>query len=107
VSYDIQLVIDTGGPEPAPIGHGWNYTANCAPMWRAAGIDFAAISGSTVYMVTPDLECAIETLKAAPERFRTMDPPNGWGSYDTLLPALEELLAEWKRHPMATVEVSR
>src|SRR5215472_3718427 len=103
MSYDIWLAIDTGGPEPAEVARPWNFTSNCAPMWCAAGIDFAAISGSTAGMVAPDLERAIEALKADPERFRKMDAPNGWGTYDQLLPALEELLASWRAHPKATV----
>ena len=107
MSYDIYLTVDTGGPEPAQVGNDWNFTSNCAPMWRAAGIDFAAISGSTAYWVTPYLELAIENLKADPDRFRAMNAANGWGIYDQLIPALEELLAEWRRHPMATVSVSR
>ena len=107
MSYDIWLEVDTGGAEPAEVGHPWNYTGNCAPMWRAAGIDFAALGGSTAYLVTPDLEHAIETLKADPERFRAMNPANRWGDYDSLLDALGQLLDDWKRHPMATVRVSR
>lgn len=35
------------------------------------------------------LDAIIEGLEADPERFRAMNPPNGWGSYDSLLRILQ------------------
>jgi hypothetical protein len=37
------------------------------------------------------LAVIVEALEADPQRFRAMDPPNGWGSYDTLLPVLRKM----------------
>jgi hypothetical protein len=34
-----------------------------------------------------------------------MDPPNGWGSYADLLPALDRLLEMFHSAPKATVRV--
>lgn len=36
MSLDLALTIDTGGPEPAVVWDGWNYTHNVNQMWRAA-----------------------------------------------------------------------
>jgi hypothetical protein len=107
VSYDIWLEIDTGGPEPACVGRDWNYTSNCVPMWRAAGADLAEFHGKSAADCIPVLSAAIELLRAEPARFEAMDPENGWGSYETLVPALEALLANFEHHPRATVGVSR
>jgi hypothetical protein len=90
----------------------WNYTHNTNGMIAAA---YEAVSGEQ----TPEcggplgkvigaawwdkldgasgqdgrtyLEQIIKGLEAEPERFRSMDPDNGWGSYDTLLPVLREM----------------
>jgi hypothetical protein len=107
MSYDIWLLMDTGGPEPATVWDGWNYTSNCGPMWRQAGADLAEFEGKTAGECLPILRAAIEELQAHPIKYKAMDPPNGWGSYDTLVPALDELADGFSRHPKATVRVSR
>jgi hypothetical protein len=40
----------------------------------------------------------ITGLEADPDRFRAMNPPNGWGDYDTFLKVLREMrdaVPEW------------
>ena len=106
MSYDIWLEVDLGGPEPIRIDNGWNYTSNCGPMWRAAGIDLAECHGRDAGRCAEELRAAINTLKADPARFQAMNPPNGWGSFDTLVPALEELLKLFESAPRAIVRVS-
>lgn len=107
MSYSIYLTIDTGGEEPALLTDGWNYTSNCGPMWRAAGADLAEFHGKTAAECLPILEAAITEMRAYPARYRAMNPGNGWGSYERLLPALGELASAFRSHPKATVEVSR
>jgi len=44
------------------------------------------------------LNAVIRQLETYPDQFRDMDPPNGWGGYDTLLPLLREMrdrVPEW------------
>lgn len=107
MSYDIGLVADLGGPEPVSVFGDWNYTSNCGSMWRAAGADLAGFHDKTAGECAPPLRAAIDLLKAEPERFIAMNPSNGWGSYETLLPALERLLAAFDAMPVATVRVWR
>lgn len=108
MSYDIWLVIDTGGTEPARVGElDWNYTSNCGPMWRAAGADLAEFDGKPAGECFPILTDAIAELRANPEKYMAMNPPNGWGSYKSLIPALVELAKGLEPHPKAIVRVSR
>jgi hypothetical protein len=107
MSYDIWLEIDTGGPEPVQVTHGWNYTSNCSPMWRAAGANLAEFHDKAAGECAPILRAAIDRMQADPAPFVAMNPENGWGSYETLVPALEELLAEFDANPKATVRVWR
>jgi hypothetical protein len=107
MSYDLALYADLGGPEPVSLRLNWNYTSNGAEMWCAAGANLAEFAGKTAGECLPALTAAVATMRAEPERFRAMDPPNGWGSYDTLLPALDELVAAFTEAPMARVWVSK
>lgn len=107
MSYDIYLQMDTGGPKPRDLGYDWNYTSNCAPMWREAGADLAEFDGKLAGECEPILAAALVVLRAEPERFRAMNSPNGWGTYDRLLPKLEQLRAIFADNPKATVKVWR
>ena len=89
-----------------------NYTHNVGGMAEAAGIykhvwrpeelDITKASE----LIEP-LRGAIERMKADPNRFISLNPPNGWGSYDTFLPWLEQYLEACEEHPDATVRASR
>jgi len=109
MSYDVWVEADLCpqcGCNPAP-GTQWNYTSNMGPAWRAAGADLAEFDGRPAHECAAVLAQAIETMEADPERFRAFDSPNGWGTMETLLPALRDLLATLRVLPGATVRVSR
>lgn len=107
MSYDIWLTIDTGGDEPAQVGGSYNMTSNVAPMWRLAGADLAEFEDKLAGDVLPVLQAAITDMDAHPEKYRPLNPPNGWGSYESCLKFLIELRDEFRRHPKATVAVWR
>lgn len=83
----------------------WNYTHNVAPMiYRAlegAGIELAPgeswwqrLSGMDGPEGRDYLAAIITRLEADPDRFRAMNPPNGWGCYDGpngVLPVLRRM----------------
>lgn len=90
----------------------WNYTHNTNGMIAAA---YEAVSGEQTDQCGGPLGPAIGAawwdrldgasgeagkaylsqiitgLEADPERYRAMNPPNGWGSYDSLLSVLREM----------------
>jgi hypothetical protein len=109
MSYDVYLDGDFDCPtcgqrtEDAPAR--WNYTTNCAPMWRKAGAELRDFSGKKASDCAPILAAALHVMRRSPDEFRAMNPDNGWGSYDTLVPALESLLRSMWRWPNATVRV--
>ena len=76
-------------------------------MWRDAGVDLAAFDGRSAGECLYALEAGIRVLRLFPGKYQAMDPPNGWGSYRTLVPALEQLAEQFRSHPKATVQVSR
>jgi hypothetical protein len=94
-------------------GSAWNYTHNTNGMIAAAyetvtgtetkPSDFpilGKIIGPTWWLRLDGMSGAegseylgqiIKGLEADPERFRAMNPENGWGSYDRLLEVLREM----------------
>lgn len=75
----------------------WNYTHNCNAMMRDAGYDWVYhLDMQQVNETLPQFQAMIETLKANPEKYRAMNPPNGWGNYDELVDILEKMMIRSK-----------
>lgn len=114
MSYDVELVIDTGGEYPATVTECRSPTYNLAPMFREAlGIPMSAhadsggghLDGMLARDALPILNRAIERMCSEPDRFRALNPPNGWGSYEGALEFLRWLREQCENHPKATVRV--
>ncbi len=64
------------------------------------GCWWVVLEGATGASVAEFLTPVVAALQADPERFRAMNPDNGWGSYDTLLhECLEPMLTCAQAHP--------
>lgn len=102
MSYDIYAVCQCCPSHADRQLFSWgSCTSNLAPMWCAAGADLADFHGKTPAECAAVLGPAIDVLKSDPERFRAMNPPNGWGRYDDagegdpgLVTVLERLLKQ-------------
>jgi hypothetical protein len=105
VSADYWLVIDTGGKEPAMLTDGIQVTYNLGLMLRAAGFpDWEALRGAPASEVGGMLRSVADRLRADPERFKAMNPPNGWGSYEVAIGFLDRFAGACAEHPRAFVE---
>lgn len=107
MSYDITVSYD----ECIACGHAaasfeWDPTYNLAPMWDAAGLRMRDLHGMSALEAAPVVRRALETLEADPARFRALDPPNRWGSYDTMLPYLRDFLQALERDVRGKVTVT-
>jgi hypothetical protein len=109
VPYDVAYAEAIAGPAGDPYdGESWNYTSNMAPAWRAAGADLADFDGQTAGSFIGCLAAAIDVMREQRDDYaKRYDASNGWGSMETLIPALEELLAMFERWPGYTVAVWR
>lgn len=105
MSCDIWLEADLGGPERIRVTDGWNYTTNCGRMWRLAGADLAEFHDKPASECIPSLRTAIADMEANPEKYLPLNPENGWGSLEGLIPALRELMAQFASAPSAIVQV--
>lgn len=107
MSWDIWLITELDGHE-IQIDRSFNYTHNCNGMIREAGLQVwpYEVDGWKAGDLARQLDTAIAQLEREPKRYRAMDPPNGWGSYDTLLPRLREVRDQCRTYPSATVRMS-
>lgn len=61
------------------------------------------IDNCTVYRCT----CwKIKALEADPERFKAMNPPNGWGDYEGAIAFLKSIRVECEKHPEAFLKIT-
>lgn len=82
-------------------GHSWNYTHNTNPMVsaaaEAAGYDLGGeswwrwLDGRTIDSGRPFLGAIVHEMETHPDTYRAMNPPNGWGDYDSILHTLREM----------------
>lgn len=109
MSYDIDFELD-GGAGPIRVGRDFNYTSNCAPMWRMAmplTDGLAGLEGTSCKSAAVTLAAGIARMEADPAAYRKLNPANGWGDYDSTLELLRDLLAQCKSIPNATVRIYR
>lgn len=109
MSWDAALTCDHCGSAMGE--RDWNYTHNTNRMVNLALVADGKDWGDESWWKVLDgmnggegaelLDAAIQTLEANPERFRAMNPENGWGSYDTLLPVLRQMLDASDANPDA------
>ncbi len=71
-------------------------------LWRPQEIEI-----TTALQAIPRLQEGLKKLKEDPARFRLLNPPNGWGSYDVLVEFVERLIDACELNPDAEITVSR
>lgn len=110
MSYDCYAVMRTGDTPDSQLSECLgNITSNVSPMWRDAmpdGQHVLDLHGKLCAECVAPLRVGIYAMTADPDRYRAMNPDNGWGDYEGALRYLRELLAGCELHPLATFEVS-
>jgi hypothetical protein len=84
-----------------------NHTSNTSRMWAEAGCDLAEFDGKTGRELGASLREAIATIEEQPGKYRSLEPSNGWGTYESTLRFLRRILCACADYPDATVRVSR
>lgn len=71
-------------------------------LWRPTENDFN-VGGDAILA----LERGLELLKTEPDRFKALNPENGWGSYDVFVRFVEQVLEACRENRDAQISVSR
>jgi hypothetical protein len=95
-----------------PIDGSLNVTYNLTPMLREAGMfpgSHRDLIGAPCSETAGVAESARARLLADPDRFKALNPPNGWGDYDgavEFVTDLRDMCARWSWAPTARLEGS-
>jgi hypothetical protein len=90
----------------------YNITHNLGEMALEAGIYQhlwrpEELSITQANQLILPLTFGLDLLRSDPERFKKLNPPNGWGNYEALVKFVEAYLQACKDNPDATISVSR
>ena len=90
----------------ANITHNMGRMANAAGiyevLWRPEQNGF-----KKAYQLVPVLQKGLNRLKLYPETYKTLNPDNGWGSYEALVDFVTEYLDACRENMNADVSASR
>lgn len=106
MSWNFGLKMDTGAGEFF-YGFDVNHTSNCNPMLGDVGIIWDELDGKQAKEARAIIAAGLEKLQNDPVKYEAMNPPNGWGSYETLCKVIQEILIEVTKHPLAIVSVGQ
>lgn len=89
-----------------------NITGNLYRMAKEAGLSDAMWDPiengiTTAEQLIDPLQRGLDLLKNDPDRFKWLNPVNGWGTYDGLVSFVENYITACKTWPSATVSVWR
>ena len=105
MSYSIHLQIDTGSGEAMTVVEVGSYTSNVGPMWCEAlgGKLLREYKDAPCSEAAGPLAEAVKRMEADPDRYREMNPKNGWGDYEGALDFLRRLAEACAQHPKCTI----
>ena len=84
-----------------------NYTHNCNQMVREAGLpEWPRVGGWKARKLERRLNKVLFRLAANPQKYRVMEPENGWGDYVGLMRVLEDVWKQCRTFPSTRVWMS-
>jgi hypothetical protein len=89
------------------ITHNLNYMAEAVNLydvlWHPEKISEVVLAKD----IMPRLESALRLLKEYPESYNEFEPGNGWGSYESFVEFVENVLEACLKYPDGTIVVYR
>jgi len=84
-----------------------NYTWNISPMWVEAQVfNELKAGGKRGSEIGAALVTGLARMRADPERYRALNPANGWGSYEGALQTLGEIVQAVQAWPECVTRIS-
>jgi hypothetical protein len=104
--HSISICLDTGRPDLMLVDTSYSSVGCVVPIWREAGCDLTELGGRISGEVIPELSAALDVMRSDPERFRAINPVNGYGIYKGCMDFLGRLVLLFWEYPEATISVS-
>jgi len=125
MSYDVSIIINTGGETMSVVFEVGNYTSNVGEMYHLAIPDeypgggkydgegdaeprsgLPGISGLRCDNAAKILSKAINYMLANRDELIELEPDNGWGSFAGAINYLRTVLSACEKHPIATIAIN-
>ena len=75
-------------------------------MLKEAGLKLGELDYVKAQTAALTLDNVIQITRDDPERFKKLNPENGWGNYDDLLSrVLKPMLRQCQEHPQAIIRI--
>lgn len=86
-----------------------NITHNLGKMWREAGIydDLYNSDGKKAGDIVESLKLGYKKMLNNPDKYKALEPDNGWGNYQNALDFLDSVIKHCEEHPDATIRISK
>lgn len=86
-----------------------NYTHNVSEMWDLAGIydDLYNSDGKLAKDIVGNLIFGLKKMLDNPDKFKKLNPENGWGDYDGAVKVLNEIISACNEYPDAEISISK
>lgn len=106
MSVRVDVYMDAGNGSRFYGGYDYQCTYNVFPMFTKAGIrSVRDFDGWTASDCIKPLNQFIERMESDPDAYKALNPPNGWGSYETALEWLKSFHDICVAHPLAIVDL--
>ena len=90
-------------------GYTWNvsgmYSSAFPPLYAGGQRSLYTLNGMSGFEAGWILEHIVSEMCAYPEKYRAMNPPNGWGDYTGALMYIERILRACRERPTWILEV--
>jgi len=111
MSYDVAFKVKIKNKRKCQwlyVGDDWiNHTTSTSDMIKeVCGSRPPEWSGRSCKEMYPILMQGISLLTIFPQKYKTFEPVNGWGTVETTTAFLEKIAANCEQHPDAVLEVT-
>lgn len=109
LDYYLMAKADVGKPAPVELElFSRNITHNLGKMWREAGVYDALYNSDGDYAIQhiATLEGGLADMLLEPEKYKKLNPLNGWGDYEGAIEFLKEVLNRCREYPKAIIRIS-
>jgi len=110
LGFSLYVYADLGGEYPYYVDlYSRNYTHNVTPMWIKVGVYDALYmrADKQASEIIEVLKAGVLDMQTKPDEYKLLNPPNGWGDYDSALVFLEDVLSNCEKYPKAIIGVSK